>query len=124
MSDFPFNDPLDGMVGNIDGPDTPAAVAHKATTESTPPKLWVAATGDGISNPALLSEDLKFLVAEFMCRLGERKVARSHASHSEPQGDIEITLHGLNLDPADQHELRRLIDERVRAHPKHREAGK
>jgi hypothetical protein len=127
MPGFPSDHPLDGRVGSIDAPDARAAVAGVAaagTTETTQPRLWISTTGDGITDPALLSEDLKFVIAEFVRCRDERKAERPHTSHSDPHGDIEIAIHGLNLDPADQQELRRLICERVRAHMKRGEAEK
>jgi hypothetical protein len=123
MPGFPFDKPLDGRVGNIEAPDEPAAVAGAAgTTETTQPTLWVSVTGDGISDPALLSEELKFVIAKFVHNPG--KAAWPRAPDSDTHGDIAIAAHGLNLNPADQQRLRRLIVERIRAHTEGGDAGK
>jgi hypothetical protein len=63
-------------------------------------------------------------VTEFVHRPGERRTASPHAPNPEAGNDIEISLHGLNLDPAEQRELHRFIRERVHAHTKQRKAQK
>jgi hypothetical protein len=117
--------PPDGRVGNINVTGLPAASDMAGSAGTTQPILWVSASGDGISDPALLADDLRLLVAQFLHRAGEQRMAPPpHAPNPEAGNDIEISLHGLNLNPAEQRELHRFIRERVHAHMKQREAQK
>lgn len=126
MPGFPSDktNPPDGSVGNIDAPDVSAAAGAAGSAETTQPTLWVSASGDGIPDPALLADDLRLLVTEFVHRPGERRAAPPHAPKSEASKDIGISLHGLTLNPAEQQGLHQLIRERVHAHTKRSEAGK
>jgi hypothetical protein len=111
---------LDGTVGvALDADDAPA-------TWSEASWLHVSASHDALSEAGRigLEDDLRRLVHAFaeggpsLCReitqdLLDRASARSPSP--DRHGELDIRLHGLGLEPADEEELGRLIGLVVRA---------
>jgi len=120
MQDSPFDKSirLDGSIGTLNALDAPAATG--VTAEPTL-QVWVG--GDGASDSMILAEDLRLLVNDFVHR-AKRRTALTQVHESGTQDDIQIAIHGLNLDSSEEQELHRLIRERIRHHAAHKETRK
>jgi hypothetical protein len=116
--------PLDGTVGSFDQLE---AKVPFATSEDVPIRISVA--GDAVSDPAAmgLAEDLALLVDGFMRRRAsatEEKTRTQAPRDSGADSDIQVALHGLQLDSGAEQELHHLIREFVRERIAPREAAK
>jgi hypothetical protein len=106
--------PLDATVGSLD--DLEEAVPF-ASAADVPVRISI--TGDAVSDPAAmgLAEDLSLLIQGFMQRPASATQERTRTEAlrvSGPDVDIQIALHGLQLDPDAEDELQHLIRELVR----------
>jgi hypothetical protein len=105
---------LDGVVGPLDRLEETSPFARP---DDVPIRIFVA--GDGISDPNAmgLAEDLALLAREFVRRRAPSGEQRSRAAEPAPadtDGEVEIALHGVELDPEAMKELHRLMRELVR----------
>jgi hypothetical protein len=106
--------PLDATVGSLD--DLEEAVPF-ASAADVPVRISI--TGDAVSDPAAmgLAEDLSLLIQGFMQRPASATQERTRTEAlrvSGPDVDIQIALHGLQLDPDAEDELQHLIRALVR----------
>jgi hypothetical protein len=116
MSEFPFDPaiPLDGTIGTFF--TQPVKQAPAAADQRV---LHVALFGDVASDgePMGLADDLTLLVHTFIRDRAsvERETSpTAPAPSSGPHPDIEIALHGLEVNPEEEHKLHRLICDVVR----------
>jgi hypothetical protein len=112
----PFDDTLafDGVIGPLDRLDETSPFSRP---DDVP--IRISVTGDGASDPKAmgLAEDIAMLVQEFVQHWAPSDEQRSRAAESAPGDtnvDVEIALHGVELDPKARKELHRLIRELVR----------
>jgi hypothetical protein len=106
--------PLDATVGSFDQLEVAAPFASAADVP-----VGVSITGDAVSDPAAmgLAEDLSLLVQGFMQRPASAARERTRTEAPRVSGrdvDIQIALHGLQLDPEVEDELHQTIREVVR----------
>lgn len=115
MADSPSDGaiPLDATVGSFHQLEEAAPFASAADVP-----VRISLTGDGVSGTAAmgLAEDLSLVVQGFMQRRASaRETARTKAPRvSGPDEDIQIALHGLQLEPEAEDELHQAIRELVR----------
>ena len=116
MADSPADGaiPLDATVGSLDQLEVAAPFASAADVP-----VRVSITGDAVSDTAAmgLAEDLSLLVQGFMQRPASAARQRTRTETprvSGPDVDIQIAMHGLQLDPEAEDELRLTIRELVR----------
>ena len=117
MADPPSDEavPLDATVGSFDQLEhaTPFASAADAPVR-------VSITGDTVPDAAAmgLAEDLGLIIQGFARRRASAAQGRPRPDESRDPGraedDIQVSLHGLELDPEAEDELHRLIREFVR----------
>jgi hypothetical protein len=104
--------PLDGMVGGMTNYDVTSTSAMTDTS-----RIRVFVSGAGVSEPGAmgLDEDLRLLVQAFIrgSHCSDEGMA-AETSASSAGEDIKIALHGLNLAPEQERELKQLIRELVR----------
>lgn len=112
--------PLDGTIGGLDNLEAPARFS---SPDESPLRVFVS--GDAVSEPGAmgLAEDVGLLVQEFL-RARESGAKQSEPAPSEPRADIDIALHGLNLDRDEEAHLHHLIRKLVGERMERREAGK
>ena len=114
MADSPSDGaiPLDATVGSLDHLEEPVPFGSAADVP-----VRISITGDAVSDPAAmgLAEDLSLLIQGFIQRPASAAQERAEALRvSGPDVDIQIALHGLQLDPEAEDELQHLIREVVR----------
>ena len=116
MADSPSDGaiPLDATVGSLDHLEEAAPFASAADVP-----VRISLTGDAVSDPAAmgLAEDLGLLIHGFMHRPASaaQEGTRTEVPRvSGPDVDIQIALHGLQLDPEAEDVLHDLIRELVR----------
>jgi hypothetical protein len=105
---------LDATVGSLDHLEEAVPFASAADVP-----VRISITGDAASDPAAmgLAEDLSLLIQGFMQRPAPAAQERTRTEAprvSGPDVDIQIALHGLQLDPETEDELQHLIRELVR----------
>ena len=119
VADPPFDEagPLDGMVGRIDDLEEAPSVAEPESV------LQVFVSGDSVSGARALglADDLERLVLEFDGRgpstdakQGRQNEKRRRADEDD---DIQVTVHGLALEPDAKAELLRRIRALVQERP-------
>ena len=115
MADSPSDEatPLDATVGSLDQVEE----APFASAPDVP--VRISLTGDAVSDPAAmgLAEDLSLLIQGFMQRPASAAKERTRTEAprgSGPDIDVQIALHGLQLDPEAEDELHQMIRELVR----------
>src|SRR5436190_20241455 len=91
--------PLDATVGSLDQLEEAAPFASAADVP-----VRVSITGDAVANPAAmgLAEDVSLLIHRFVQRPASAAQERTRTEAprvSGADGDIQIALHGLPLDP-------------------------
>lgn len=118
MPNSPFDNAprLHGMVGKFDASDNSSGNAR--------PTLLVSASGDQISNATGLAPDLELLVRAFVHRPSGPKLTEPGLPDSAANDDIQFAIYGLNLDPDEEEELRRIIRLRIREHLSNEERRK
>jgi hypothetical protein len=112
----PFDETLalDGVVGPLDCLEETSPFARP---DDVPIRISVAGDGPSGPNAMGLAEDLALLAREFVQRRAPSGEQRSRAAEPAPadtDGEVEIALHGVELDPEAKKELHRLIRELVR----------
>jgi hypothetical protein len=103
--------PLDGTVGAL---TDAGATAPLASLEQPSFRAFVSGDAAADTRAMGLAEDLSMLIQKFL--QGSAASAREKASAapgSGQLGDIEIALHGLQLDPDQEAHLHQLIRELV-----------
>ena len=122
MPDSPSDEaiPLDGTVGSLDALEVPAPFS---SPEDSPLRVFVS--GDATSHPAAmgLAEDIGLLVQEFLSAR-ESGAKEQPPAQSEARADIEIALHGLNLERDEEVHLHHLIRKLVAERTERKEAEK
>jgi hypothetical protein len=116
MSDSPFDEagPLDGVVGSLEDVKEAPPIGKGV--------LQVFVSGEAVpgSRAMGLTTDLELLVHEFVDqRPGSIRPEKTRVPETPRAGedeDIGIVLHGLELEPDAEAELRRLLRARVREH--------
>lgn len=115
MPEFPFDEaiPLNGTVGSF------TDLAQGAPIAEARPVLRVAVFGDVVSdsNAMGLADDISLIVHACLHDLAsvERQTPpTASAPSSDPDADIQIAVHGLNLDRESEHKLQGLIRALVR----------
>jgi hypothetical protein len=110
-SDGPL--PLDATVGSLDHAEAAVPFASAADVP-----VRISVTGDGVSDATAmgLAQDLSLLIQGLMrSPSAGRKRTRSEALHvSDSDADVQIALHGLQLDPEAEDEVHQLVRELVR----------
>jgi hypothetical protein len=104
---------LDGVVGPFDRLEHTSPFARP---DDVP--IRISVTGDGTSDPNAmgLAEDLALLAREFVRRgapSGEQRSCVAEPAPADMDGEVEIALHGVELDPEAMKELHRLMRELV-----------
>jgi hypothetical protein len=124
MADFHAHkgSPLDGKVGSLSQLDKTVA---PAPADSSQIQVFVAGDAASDARALGLQEDLRLLVQGFVhrSRSSDRKTAAPTSSSSE-DGDIKVAVHGLQLAPEEERELRQMIREMVRKRVPGKEATK
>jgi hypothetical protein len=105
---------LDGVVGGVTHPDE--SPFFSKPTENT---IMVFVGGEASGDPRMLSlaDDITFLVHMFLeLSTSARRAATGEDAQEMPENhpDIQIAIHGLELDRRSELELRRRILEMVR----------
>jgi hypothetical protein len=100
--------PLDAIVGSFRDirKEAPSAVDPAAF------RLSVFVSGDSDADTMGLADDVRLLIDAFVRDPASVDLKTSGAAPEEdadPDGDVEIALHGLNLGPEDERALHRLI---------------
>ena len=123
MADSPFDEamPLDGMVGSFEDLTEAPPIASGV--------LQVFVSGEAASGSRAmgLTRDLEELIHAFVRRpasIGAEKTRVPETPSSGEDEEIGIALHGLELEPDAEAELRHLIRGRVREHLAGGEAGR
>lgn len=108
--------PVDGYVGRVEGPE------ESPWSDSF---LWVSVHGDVSASAAPgLAEDLRRLIHAFIQNPDSTSREKPRVGKSPRPGqdrEIQIALHGLEVDGDTEGELRRLIHEFVRQRLAHSE---
>jgi hypothetical protein len=116
VADAPSDEaaPLDATVGSLDQLEEAAPFASAADV-----RVRVSITGDAVPDPAAmgLAEDVSLLIQGFMQRPASAAQERTRTEAprvSGPDVDIQIAIHGLQLDPEAEDELHQTIRELLR----------
>jgi hypothetical protein len=108
VSNFLYDEtvPLDGRVGSLEPVEKPAAIA--APQKSA---VRVFVTGDEVTRARAmgLAEDLTLLVEAYLNRPADEREKAPATPPSPQHRDLEIALHGLQLDPGEEAGLRHLM---------------
>lgn len=100
--------PLDALVGGFDDVRKEAPIAEDPAVFRIP----VFARGVSDADRMGLADDVRLLLDAFIRDPAsvERKTgAATRAPEADPEEDVSIALHGLNVGPEDERELHRLI---------------
>lgn len=100
--------PLDAIVGSFED------IRKEAPIAEDPAVFRVAVFVDGVSDADTmgLADDVGLLLDAFVrdpASVDREKSAGTPAPDADPDGDVDIALHGLNLGPEDERVLHRLI---------------
>jgi hypothetical protein len=110
--------PVDGYVGRVEGSE------ESPWSDSF---LWVSVHGDISASAAPgMAEDLRRLIHAFIQHpdsLGREKTLVGESPRLGQDGEIQLALHGFELDGDVEAELRRLIHEFVRQRLAHGETA-
>lgn len=100
--------PFDAIVGGFgDRPKEPSIAEDPAVF-----RLPVFVKGDSDAETMGLADDVRQLLDAFVrnpASVERERSADAPASDADPDGDVGIALHGVNLGPEDEHVLHRLI---------------
>lgn len=104
---------LDAIVGSFDD------VRKEAPIAEDPVVHHVVVFVDGVSDADAmgLADDVSLLIEAFVrdpASFDRETPAAAPTPDADPDGDLDIALHGLNLGPEDQRALHRLIRDLVR----------
>jgi hypothetical protein len=107
--EFPSEEamPFDAIVGSFQDIGKEAPVEDPAAF-----RLPVFVKGDSDADTIGLADDVRLLIDAFVrdpASFERERSADAPASDADPDGDIGIALHGLNLGPEDERVLHRLI---------------
>jgi hypothetical protein len=113
VADSPFDEaiPLDGMVGSLED------LTEAPRTASGVLQVFVSGDAASGSRAMGLTKDLERLIHAFVRRpasSGAEKTRVREAPGAREEEEIDIALHGLELEPDAEAELRDLIRGRVR----------
>jgi hypothetical protein len=100
--------PLDAIVGGFEDMRKDAPIAEDPAVF----RLAVFVKGDSDADTMGLADDVRLLIDAFVrdpASLERERSADAPASEADPDGDVGIALHGLNLGPQDERVLHRLI---------------
>ena len=100
--------PLDAIVGGFGDIRTEVSIAGDPAVFRLP--LFVK--GDSDADTIGLADDVRLLLDAFVrdpASVERERSADAPASDADPDGDVGIALHGLNLGPEDEGVLHRLI---------------
>jgi hypothetical protein len=100
--------PLDAIVGGFED------IPKEAPIAEDPEVLRVEVFVDGVSDADAmgLADDVRLLIDAFVrdpASVVRKRSAAPPAPDADPDGDLGIALHGLNLGPEDERVLHRLI---------------
>jgi hypothetical protein len=115
VPDFPTDDtvplddavPLDGVVGSL--ADESAGTAPFSSPHDVPIRLAVSGDAVADAGAVLLAQDLTLLVQNFRSNPSTGADQEERAPSPAEHADVEIALHGLNLDADQEARLRQLI---------------
>ena len=105
-SDEPM--PLDAIVGGFEDLRKDVPIAEDPAVFRLP----VFVKGDSDDDTTGLADDVRLLLDAFVrdpASVERERSAAAPAADTDPDGDVGIALHGLNLGPEDERVLHRLI---------------
>jgi hypothetical protein len=100
--------PLDAIVGGFEDMRKDAPIAEDPAVF----RLAVFVKGDSDADTMGLADDVRLLIDAFVrdpASFQRERSADAPASEADPDGDVGIALHGLNLGREDERVLHRLI---------------
>ena len=100
--------PLDAIVGGFEDIRKGAPIAEDPAVFRLP----VFVKGDSNAETMGLADEVRLLLDAFVrdpASVERERSADAPASDADPDGDVGIALHGLNLGPEDERVLHRLI---------------
>ena len=100
--------PFDAIVGGFRDIRKEAPIAQDPVAF----RLAVFVRGDSDADTMGLADDVRLLIDAFVrdpASVDRETFGAAPASGADPDGDVEIALHGLNLGPEDERVLHRLI---------------
>jgi hypothetical protein len=98
--------PFDAIVGSFED------IRKEAPVDPAVFRLPVFVRGDSDADTMGLADDVRLLIDAFVrdpASVDRETSAAAPAPDADPDGDVEIALHGLNLGPEDERVLHRLI---------------
>lgn len=100
--------PLDAIVGGFEDRQKEASIAEDPAVFRLP----IFVKGDSDADTMGLADEVRLLIDAFVrdpASVERERSADAPASDEDPDGDVGIALHGLNLGPEDERVLHRLI---------------